>query len=80
MGGLWGGCSFFEAPYQDFYGLHIFPLMDLLATGGGGGVQIEIFQASNVFFPFRTELTTGGGGVVSKFFAQKLRFFKQIYM
>ena len=27
----------------------------------GGGVQIEIFKASNAFFPFHAELATGGG-------------------
>ena len=40
-------------------------------TTGGGGVQIEIFQASNAFFPFRAELTTGGGGGVEVFRQKK---------
>ena len=38
-----------------------FPILEELTTGEG--VEMEIFQASNVFFPFRAELTTGGRGV-----------------
>ena len=45
-----------------------FPFPAELATGG---LQIEIFQASNAFFPFRAELATGGGG--GYFDAHKLK-------